>query len=132
MTIADDRAALVAALTTVGTARKVRVIGHPPTKLAADLIYLTMTKVERAATYGRDLRITWQITATIAPTTSIADATSALDRLTGAIITAVHDAKAADLESVTEYVGLLEQANGATYPAAQLDFTSITPERKSQ
>lgn len=129
MTIADDRAALVAALTTAKTPCNVRILGHPPTKLAADLIYLTMTKVEAANTYGRDLVITWQITATIAPTMSISDATGALDDLTGAIITAVHDARVADLESVSEYVGLLEQANGATYPAVQIDVTSITPER---
>ncbi|MEW6894962.1 hypothetical protein [Trueperella pyogenes] len=129
MTIAEDRAALVAALTTVGTARKVRVLGHPPTKLAADLIYLTMNKVEAATIYGRDLRITWQITATIAPTTSVSDATGALDDLTGSIITAIRDARAADLESISEYVGLLEQANGATYPAVQIEVTSTTTER---
>ncbi|MGV4289482.1 hypothetical protein QEV12_10465 [Trueperella pyogenes] len=129
MTIAHDRAALVAALTTVGTARKVRVLGHPPTKLAADLIYLTMTKVEAATAYGRDLRITWQITATIAPTTSISEATGALDDLTGAVISGIRDARAADLQSVSEYVGLLEQANGATYPAVQIEVTSTTPER---
>lgn len=128
MTISSDRADIVAALKKADY-HPLRVSPHPPTKLAANLAYVTLMKVEPGSTFGNDLLITWQITATASPTASAAEATAQLDELTDAIIFALHSHDAAGLAQAGEYVGLLENANGATYPAVQITFESVTPEK---
>lgn len=127
MSITTERAAIVAALAAGTYPNPIRFSPHPPTKLAPNLAYVTMTKVEPAGNYGRDLAVTWQITATIAPTASAAEATALLDELTDSLISTIHTTKVADVTKAGEYVGLIENSNGATYPAVQITIESITP-----